>query len=121
MSMLRVRIAIVMCSAGLMSAAALPAVAQNPENASARGIVMARGQPVAGAVLTFHPAKGEPTVTKTQSDGMYSVTRIPPGRMRVTIVHESVPPIYASPKTTPLAADVKPGQNAINFMVKPAY
>lgn len=121
MSILDTRRSVVLTvGVGLLFAIASAAPAQAPESASVHGRALVKGQPLAGAMIAFHSAEGDPIMTKTRSGGTYSVTRVPPGEVRVTILHEAVPPMYALPDTTPLAAEIRPGRNAVNLMVRSA-
>ena len=104
----------------------------------AEGQVLVNGQPLAGAQVVFYPQSqsGENTVApraQTESDGRFKLTTYanadgaPEGEYVVTVLHyplrqvnggwapgsNSLPPKYASPKTTDLRAQIVKGTNSL--------
>ena len=109
-----------------------PNPARQPKMSRVSGIVTLDGQPVAGARITFLPAKGgRPASGVTDGTGEYRLTTFEkddgaaPGRYAVTVVLKKttgparetwiVPKRYADPKTTGLQIEVAPGINRIDF------
>jgi hemoglobin len=90
------------------------------------GAVVYRGQPVVGAVVTFVPADGKPVTAKTNEEGTYKAEGLAPGAYKVAVSTEpadpkddakigrpkfdKVPAKYTRPDTSPLAFDVKKGE-----------
>lgn len=122
---------------------ALPITAgcSGPEHAHVTGVVKINGQPVEGAVVTFAPSEGgRSAFARTGADGAYELEYTPGvkgAKIGVNKVHlstyieptkddnnkviepgkpERFPPEYN--QTPSITAEVKPGENTIDFDVK---
>jgi hypothetical protein len=133
-------------AAALVAAAAVLLAAgcgtDRKKTAEVTGKVTYRGKPVPNGTVTFIPEAGGPPATgEIRPDGTYTLTTYSkgdgavPGRHKVVIVAMEdaagklpeerkplPPPIipnkYTSPATSDLVADVKDGENTINFDLK---
>jgi hypothetical protein len=66
------------------------------------GKVLYQGKPLPGGTVTFLPAGGKGAFNSSiQKDGSYSLTKVPPGEVTITVETESKKP---APQTTPQAA-----------------
>jgi len=103
-----------------------------PETAGVTGVVLYKGQPVDGAVVTFSPQEGNPGTGRTGSDGRFVLTTYNaedgavPGKHTVTVqlfpdgglpgmeVESTgvtgIPNKYADPEASPLSREVKAGE-----------
>ncbi len=84
------------------------------------GKVTVNGKPLAGATITFRGENGFMGRGKTSAEGRYVVRSagaggLVPGRYRVTISNSKLPAKYADPKRTGLTAEIKPGENTMDF------
>jgi len=116
-----------------------------PETADVSGRVTHGGKPVPEGRILFWPEEGRPAMGQIEPDGSYKLTTFAegdgatPGVHKVTIkatrvhfpggrdvppeaassgkpfVEWLVPPKYERVETTPLTADVQPGENTIDF------
>jgi hypothetical protein len=102
----------------------------DPSRAIVSGIVTFSGQPLKGGSITFQSVD-KPTGTRISidSDGRYTTDRAPLGKNLVTIETESlqygnaaayvkIPAKYNDVTNSGLTADVKPGENEINFTLE---
>ena len=94
-----------------LCAVAASAVAGNA--ASVEGKVHFKGQPIV-AKVTFHIGNSKTTVV-TNRQGEYAVKALPAGKAIVTISADGLPAVYASPKTSPLAVELKAGKQMANL------
>jgi hypothetical protein len=103
-----------------------------PETAKVSGVVLYKGQPVAGAEVNFHPKEGHPATGRTGPDGQFVLTTYDaedgavPGTHTVTVQlfpeealpgmeaessgAAAIPEKYADPGSSPLTQEVKAGE-----------
>lgn len=105
-----------------------------PSTAPVSGRVTYQGKPVVKGNIMFRPEHGRAAGGVIGPDGRYTLTTFDPGDgatlgpHRVTIdawqasgdqitasIHWLVPEKYSRPATSPLTADVKEGENTIDF------
>lgn len=103
------------------------------ETAEVSGVVLYKGQPVAGAEVNFHPAEGHPATGRTEPDGRFVLSTYAaedgavPGTHTVTVQlfpeegglpgmevqstgAAAIPEKYADPGVSPLSREVKAGE-----------
>ena len=129
------RLAVRSSLAALLCLAILAAAAQaRParKTGTITGKVTYKGAPLPGGTVKFYPErKGKPVTGIIQADGTFTAKGVPLGRTMVVVETESVKPRpgkapkgpkyvriparYASPKTTPLVAEVKAGKQTFDL------
>jgi len=82
------------------------------------GTVVIDGFPMAGALVTFVPAKGRPVSAETNEQGDYRLRGLPAGTYRITVdgrLGRVAPPVYLDPGATPLGTEIRAGvDNYVN-------
>jgi hypothetical protein len=105
----------------------------DPKLGQVSGVVTLDGAPVANAAILFQPPQGRPSTGKTDANGRYELTYSIHskgallGHHTVTITDSDddddssgarsktkIPSIYSS-KSSPLSAEINPGENEVNF------
>jgi hypothetical protein len=82
------------------------------ETGSVKGTIALDGKPIEKGRVAFHPEKGK-SVEADIKDGAFSAAEVPVGSVRVTIHTEGAPVKYADKNRTPLAIEVKKGENPV--------
>lgn len=109
------------------------------ETAPVTGKVLFKGKPLTGGTIMFHPKKeGNPATGEIRSDGSYTLTTYrahdgavlgehvvtilpagaegaPPPLPGAEAEQSGIPERYTDAKTSPLRAEVKPGENIKDF------
>jgi hypothetical protein len=93
--------------------AAGPLSADEPAPAIS-GTIKFQGSPLEVGKIVFHLNDGEFVGGKVK-DGIYKLTRVPPGTWRVSIEGTGAPARYGSEEKTTLKVDVKAGANIFDF------
>ncbi len=133
-----------MVACGVLGAAAIGIVSgagcsgRYPATVPVHGTVRMDGKPLAGGRIDFRPEEGRLATAAIDPEGRYALTTFRPGdgavpgthRVTVTFGRETKQPIeegieqpiewvvpqrYGDPATTPLRADVSPGNDRIDF------
>jgi hypothetical protein len=103
--------AVIVAISGFLLAAA---PAANESDAKVTGTVTLNGKPLSAAKVTFH--FGDEFVgAKIKDDGKYTVSRMAPGKYKVTIEGKHAPEKFSSDGRTPLVAEIKAGKNEMDF------
>jgi|SRR6516165_7032671 hypothetical protein len=93
------------CAATLAATVLCAADEKAAKTGTISGNVTYQGKPLPAGIITFHTADGKALAGAIQSDGTYSVAKVPVGRVRVAVTTE-VP----KPKPRPEDKPKPPGE-----------
>jgi hypothetical protein len=88
------------------------------EKGSVKGVVTFNGKPVPKGTVAFHPEQGKVVAADINEDGQFTAEAIPTGVMRVTVTGGGVPEKYTDKQKTPLAVEIKKGQNQLHIELR---
>jgi len=100
----------------LLSAVGHPAPADE-RLSTIEGQVVLDGQPLAAGKIFFYLDDDQFVGSKVK-EGAFKMSRAPVGVWRVAIEGETVPPKFASERTSPLRVDVREGRNVFDFNLR---
>jgi hypothetical protein len=110
------------CASATLIALALAVSCHGPaaaadEEATVKGTVTVKGQPLASGRIFFHFDDDQFVGAKVKN-GTYRVKRVAPGRYKVSIEGKGLPAPYATENTTPLVVEVSKGAATANLDLK---